>query len=156
MKTCVIPGSFDPFTLGHRDLVLRASRLFDRVYVAVMVNGEKKGLLDFATRKSVAEVSCTDIPGVTVITAEGLLCDLCTALGADAIVKGARNASDFDYEKSLADINRRLDADLETVILPARSGCECLSSTFAREMIKYGRSLDNILHPDAIKLLGGK
>ena len=108
MKTCVIPGSFDPFTLGHRDMVVRAARLFDRVYVAIMINTEKKGMLDFATRKAVAEVSCADIPGVTVITAEGVLCDLCTALGADAIVKGARDTSDFAYEKQLADINRRI------------------------------------------------
>lgn len=153
MKTCVIPGSFDPFTLGHRDIVVRAARLFDRVYVAIMINTEKKGLLDFATRKAVAEVSCADIPGVTVITAEGVLCDLCTALGADAIVKGARDTSDFAYEKQLADINRRICPGLETVLLTARPENECLSSTFARDMIKYGRPLDGIIHPDAIKLL---
>lgn len=153
MKTCVIPGSFDPFTLGHRDMVVRAARLFDRVYVAIMINTEKKGLLDFATRKAVAEVSCADIPGVTVITAEGVLCDLCTALGADAIVKGARDTSDFAYEKQLADINRRICPGLETVLLTARPENECLSSTFARDMIKYGRPLDGIIHPDAIKLL---
>ena len=153
MKTCVIPGSFDPFTLGHRDMVVRAARLFDRVYVAMMINTEKKGMLDFATRKAVAGVSCADIPGVTVITAEGVLCDLCTALGADAIVKGARDTSDFAYEKQLADINRRICPGLETVILTARPENECLSSTFARDMIKYGRPLDGIIHPDAIKLL---
>ncbi len=153
MKTCVIPGSFDPFTLGHRDMVVRAARLFDRVYVAIMINTEKKGMLDFATRKALAEVSCADIPGVTVITAEGILCDLCTALGADAIVKGARDTSDFAYEKQLADINRRICPGLETVLLTARPENECLSSTFARDMIKYGRPLDGILHPGAIKLL---
>ena len=153
MKTCVIPGSFDPFTLGHRDMVVRAARLFDRVYVAIMINTEKKGMLDFATRKAVAEVSCADIPGVTVITAEGILCDLCTALGADAIVKGARDTSDFAYEKQLADINRRICPGLETILLTARPENECLSSTFARDMIKYGRPLDGIIHPDAIKLL---
>ena len=153
MKTCVIPGSFDPFTLGHRDMVVRAARLFDRVYVAIMINTEKKGMLDFATRKAVAEVSCADIPGVTVITAEGVLCDLCTALGADAIVKGARDTSDFAYEKQLADINRRICPGLETVLLTARPENECLSSTFARDMIKYGRPLDGIIHPAAIKLL---
>ena len=153
MKTCVIPGSFDPFTLGHRDIVVRAARLFDRVYVAIIINTEKKGMLDFATRKAVAEVSCADIPGVTVITAEGVLCDLCTALGADAIVKGARDTSDFAYEKQLADINRRICPGLETVLLTARPENECLSSTFARDMIKYGRPLDGIIHPDAIKLL---
>ena len=153
MKTCVIPGSFDPFTLGHRDMVVRAARLVDRVYVAIMINTEKKGMLDFATRKALAEVSCADIPGVTVITAEGVLCDLCTALGADAIVKGARDTSDFAYEKQLADINRRICPGLETVLLTARPENECLSSTFARDMIKYGRPLDGIIHPDAIKLL---
>ena len=153
MKTCVIPGSFDPFTLGHRDMVVRAARLFDRVYVAIMINTEKKGMLDFATRKALAEVSCADIPGVTVITAEGVLCDLCTALGAEAIGKGARDTSDFAYEKQLADINRRICPGLETVLLTARPENECLSSTFARDMIKYGRPLDGIIHPDAIKLL---
>ncbi len=153
MKTCVVPGSFDPFTLGHLDVVKRAAKLFDKVYVAIMINSEKKGSFDFAMRKKIAQVSCAELKNVEVITADGLLCELCKALGACAIVKGVRNATDFDYETTLTGINRFLDPDIETVFIPSSAGYAFISSTFVREMIKHEKPLDGALHPDAVKLL---
>ena len=150
MKICVVPGSFDPFTIGHLDIVERASKMFDKVYVAIMVNINKTGTFDLATRKKIAEVSCGDLPNV--ITAEGLLVDLCSALGACAIVKGVRNVNDYAYEADLADINRHL-APVDTVWLPARPSLSFISSTFVRELIKYERSLDGALHPDALHII---
>lgn len=152
MKICVIPGSFDPFTIGHLDIVERAAKVFDKVYVAIMVNSEKRGTFDLATRKQIAEVSCGDIAGVTVITAEGLLADLCSALGATAIVKGIRNSVDYSYEADLADINRHL-APIDTMWIPARPSLAFISSTFVRELIKYERSLENVVHPDAMHII---
>lgn len=153
MRSCIIPGSFDPFTLGHFDIVARASKLFDRVYVAIMTNSEKKGAFDFAQRKLIAEVSCADLANVKVITADGMLCDLCAALGVSAIVKGVRNTTDYDYETGLAGINRFLAPDIETVFIPATPQYSYISSTMVRELMKYNRPLDAILHPDAVKMI---
>ena len=153
MRKCVVPGSFDPFTIGHFDIVVRASKLFDKVYVAIMVNSDKKGMLDFSQRKKIAELSCANLPNVEVITAGGTLVDLCRALGACAIVKGVRNTIDFDYEKGLASMNRHLAFELETVFLPATPDYDYISSSFAREVIKYGKSLDGIVKGEAIKAL---
>lgn len=154
MKSCIIPGSFDPMTLGHLDIVARAAKIFDRVYVAIMVNSEKSGGFGFARRKQIAEASCAGLPGVEVITAEGLLVDLCSALGAAAIVKGLRNGADFDYEMSLSGVNKFLARGVETLWLPSAPEYSFISSAFVRELIKYGRPLDGVLHPAAAGLIG--
>lgn len=153
MRTCIIPGSFDPLTLGHLDVIRRATAVFDKVYVAIMVNSEKKGMFDFGQRKLIAEASCAGMPGVEIVTADGLLVDLCTALGACAIVKGVRNGADFDYEMSLAGINKFLAGGIETLWLPTAPEYSFICSAFVREMIRYGRSLDGVLHPGAINLI---
>ncbi len=153
MRACIIPGSFDPFTLGHLDIVARASRLFDKVYVAIMVNPEKQGRFDFRQRKLIVEATCAGIPNISVITADGLLADLCTALGVCAIVKGVRNATDLDYETSMASANRFLAPGVETVFLPAKAELAFVSSTFVRELIKHDRPLGGVMHPDAVKLI---
>jgi pantetheine-phosphate adenylyltransferase len=154
MKSCIIPGSFDPFTLGHFDIVKRASKIFDKVYVVIMVNSEKNGKFDFRQRKLIAAASCAELENVEVITADGLLSDVCSALKVSAIVKGIRNATDADYEISLSNINRFIGGEeLETVFLPARHEHSFVSSTFVRELIKYNRSLLGAMHPDAIKLI---
>ena len=153
MKTCVVPGSFDPFTLGHLDVVKRASKLFDKVYVAIMVNSAKNGTFDFATRKKIAVVSCEELKNVEVITADGLLCDLVKALGACAIVKGIRNSADAEYELNLAGMNRFIDSSVETVFLPSKQEYAFVSSSFVREMMKFERPIIGLVHPDAIKII---
>ena len=119
MKTAIIPGSFDPMTLGHRDVVERALKLFDRVIVAIMVNPDKKGRFTFAQRKKIAELTLSDLPEVTVLTADGYLADLAAALKAVAIVKGVRNTEDFEYEQDMAVFNHDRNPVTETVYLPA-------------------------------------
>ncbi|MBR2479101.1 MAG: pantetheine-phosphate adenylyltransferase [Clostridia bacterium] len=153
MRVCIVPGSFDPFTMGHFDLVARASKLFDKVYVAIMTNSEKKGYFDFRQRKLIAEETCKDLPNVSVITADGMLSDLCSALGVCAIVKGVRNVTDFDYETTLASVNRHLAPDVETVFIPTNPKYSHVCSSFVREMLKYDQPLLGILHIDAIKLI---
>lgn len=152
MRICVVPGSFDPFTIGHLDIVKRAAALFDKVYVAIMINPDKTGKFSLAVRKQIAEVSCGDLSSVTVITADGLLADLCTALGAHAIVKGVRNANDYTYEAVFADANRHLSG-VETVWLPARPELNFVSSSFVRELMKYERPIDAVIHPDALHII---
>ncbi len=153
MRACIVPGSFDPFTLGHLDVVKRAAKLFDKVYVAIMINSSKTGAFDFAKRKKIAELSCEGLDNVEIITADGLLCELCRALGACAIVKGVRNAQDFTYEFNMAGMNKFLAPEVETVFLPCSPEVSFVSSTFVRDLIKYEKSLVGVMHPAAIEYI---
>ena len=153
MRACIIPGSFDPFTLGHLDIVKRASKLFDKVYVAIMINSAKTGAFDFAKRKKIAELSCAGLDNVEIITADGLLCELCRALDVSAIVKGVRNTEDFVYESNMAGMNKFLAPEVETVFLPTAREYSFISSTFVRDLIKYEKSLSGVMHPDAIEYI---
>ncbi len=153
MKACIIPGSFDPFTLGHLDVVRRASRLFDKVYVAILVNPAKHGSFDFAERKRIAELSCAELRNVEVLTADGLLVDLCRALSVSVIIKGVRNERDFSYEFEMAGMNHALSPEIETLLMPCSAELSFVSSTFARELLKHGRELRGVLHPDAIEYI---
>lgn len=155
MKTAIIPGSFDPMTLGHRDVVERALKLFDRVIVAIMVNPDKKGRFTFAQRKKIAELTLADLPQVTVLTADGYLADLAAALKAVAIVKGVRNTEDFEYEQDMAVFNHDRNPVTETVYLPAYGDLVYVSSTFARSSIDSGEYPDNLFSPRVAEYIKG-
>ena len=153
MKTAIIPGSFDPMTLGHKDVVLRALKLFDRVIVAIMINPDKKGRFSFAERKKIAELTLSDVPGATVITADGYLADLAAALKAVAIVKGVRNTEDFIYEQDMAEFNHNRNGVTETVYLPAYGENIAISSTSAKNAIDNNESLVGLLADEAIEYI---
>lgn len=155
MRTAIIPGSFDPMTLGHLNIVERALGLFDRVVVAIMVNPEKAGtgMFSFADRKMIAELTVGDLPGVTVITAGGYLADLAGALRACAIVKGVRNTEDYEYEQEMAVFNHERNPFAQTVYLPAYDDMTNISSTEARRAIETGEELEKYLAPAAIEYI---
>jgi pantetheine-phosphate adenylyltransferase len=153
MKTAIIPGSFDPMTLGHKDVVLRALKLFDRVIVAIMINPDKKGRFSFAERKKIAELTLSDVPGATVITADGYLADLAAALKAVAIVKGVRNTEDFIYEQDMAEFNHNRNGVTETIYLPAYGENIAISSTSAKNAIDNKESLVGLLADEAIEYI---
>ena len=155
MKTAIIPGSFDPMTLGHKDVVERALKLFDRVIVAIMVNPDKKGRFTFAQRKKIAELTLSDLPEVTVLTADGYLADLAAALKAVAIVKGVRNTEDFEYEQDMAVFNHGRNPVTETIYLPAYGDMVDVSSTFARNCIDSGEYPDNLFSPSVAEYIKG-
>lgn len=145
-RIAMLTGSFDPVTAGHADLIARAARMFDFVYVAIMSNGEKDsvghGMFTCEERLTLLIETCRDLAeeGITNVRPEicvGLSSTYAAARGIRYIVRGARSASDFDYEYSLAAIMKRFDADLETVILPASPEIACVSSTYVRELLKY-------------------
>ena len=140
-KTAVIPGSFDPMTVGHIDIIKRASKLFDTVYVVVTNNLEKKYMFDFGTRCRFARKSLEDIENVTVTSTDVLTAEFAAAVNADALVKGVRTVSDFEDERMQSDINRAL-AGTETVILVSRPELSFVSSTFVRNLIEYGKPVD--------------
>ena len=155
MSIAVFPGSFDPVTLGHRDIIERAAELFDHVYICTMVNSGKNPM--FTTQQRF-EMLCAAVEDLNNVTAElwtGLLADYAREKGARFLVKGARNATDFDAEFGMAQINRGLDARLDTVLLPARAEYLHFSSTMVREMIKYGRPLEPYMPAAAIERMKG-
>lgn len=153
MKTAIIPGSFDPMTLGHKDIVLRALKMFDRVIVAIMINPDKKGRFSFAERKRIAELTLADVPEATVITADGYLADLAAALKAVAIVKGVRNTDDFVYEQEMAAFNHNRNGVTETIYLPAYAENISISSTLVRNSIDNKVSLEGLIAPEAIEYI---
>ncbi len=152
-RIAIVPGSYDPVTLGHIDIIKRAADIFDTVYPAVMVNGEKRGCFTPDERLRLLESACEDFENVIPMVWNGLAADLMIELGAKFIVKGARNATDFDYEHSLSEIMRKFVSDCETIILPAKPELFHVSSTYARELLKHGESLSLVADAKTAELM---
>ena len=153
MRIAVCPGSFDPITIGHLDLVERAARIFDEVILCVAINGEKRTMFTPQERLMMAEAAVAHIPNARAELSEGLLADFAREKGACALVKGARCSMDFDWEYQLAQINRDLESTLDTIILPARPSHLHISSTMVRDMIRYDRKINNYLPAGAAAVL---
>jgi pantetheine-phosphate adenylyltransferase len=143
MKTAVFPGSFDPITLGHINVIERASRCFDRVIVCVMTNCEKgHHLFTAQERVELIRSATAHLPNVEADAWDGLLADYATKKQAQVLVKGVRNASDFDSEHQMMLINKGINPALETVLFPADADYLHFSSTMVREMIRYHQDLE--------------
>ena len=162
MSTALIPGSFDPITLGHLDIITRAAARFERVVVAVMTNDMRKYvqnalvknyMFDQDERAALARAACAHLPNVEVISAGGMLIDLFDRVGADWIIKGVRSAADFEYEQKHALYNRAHNPRAETLYMPADPAFDGLSSTLVREKIRQGESLDGCLPEAVIRLI---
>ena len=145
MRIAIYPGSFDPVTLGHLDIIRRASGLFDRLIVAVMHNQNKKPMFSVEERKEMLRRTTADLPNVEIESFGGLLADYAREKGAHILLKGVRNATDWDMELQMARINQGVLPGLETLLLPASAAYEHFSSTMAREMIRYGQPLEKYL-----------
>ncbi len=146
-RTAICPGSFDPLTLGHVDLVQRAAALFDRVIVAVLVNEQKQPLLSRDERVAVAREVFADLPSVEVDSFDGLLVDYAARRGAVALVRGLRGSADLDYEMPMALMNRHLTPGLETVFLPTAAALAHVSSRLVREVWRLGGGLEGLVPP---------
>lgn len=137
-KKALIPGSFDPPTVGHYDIVMRAASIFDEVRVVAFVNSSKHECFSAVERLKMLHRAFDGIKNVRVDVSQELLADYAAEHNIGTIVKGARSATDFDYEMSLALINRSLNTELDTVIIPTKAEFMHISSTMVREMIRYG------------------
>lgn len=149
----IVPGSFDPITNGHLNIVKRAAQTYDVVYLAVMINSSKEYLLSITDRERLALIATKDIKNVSVISSEGMLWELAQALCADAIVKGYRNEEDYKYELSMAEFNYKHNPQAKTVLLQAEKELLSLSSTQVRNSLKNGISIDGLLPKDVEKEL---
>ena len=152
MTTAVCPGSFDPVTHGHLDIVARAARLFDEVTVAVLVNPGKQALFSIEERLAMLREVTVDLPGIRIEVFEGLLVDFCRERGIDAIVKGLRAITDFDYELQMAQMNSRL-ADVETVFVPTSPEWSFLASSLVKEVAGHGGDVSGLVPPTVLTRL---
>ena len=137
MTIAVYPGTFDPMTNGHADIVRRAARIFDRVVVGVAESRGKHPLLMLEERVRLAKVICADLPNVTIEPFSGLLKDFVLAHDAHVIVRGARAVSDFEFEFQMAGMNRQLMPDVETIFLTPSDQFQFVSGTFVREIARF-------------------
>jgi pantetheine-phosphate adenylyltransferase len=144
----VCPGSFDPVTNGHLDIIGRASRLFDEVVVAVLVNESKTGLFTLDERLELLSSATRDLPNVTFASFKGLLVDFCTENNIAAIVKGLRAVSDFDYELQMAQMNDRLSG-VDTLFIPTSPEYGYLASSLVKEVAKGGGDVSGLV-PDEV------
>ena len=153
LTVAVVPGSFDPITLGHLDIIKRAAQMYDTVYVAVMINDQKTYLFSIDERESIAREAVKELPNVYVISSTGMLWKLAKDLSADAIVKGYRNMTDYDYEMKMAEYNTAHNPASPTVLLEANKDLEDISSTAVRNMLSEGKSLKKYLPEDVERLI---
>lgn len=159
MRVALIPGSFDPITTGHVDVIRRAAGMFDKIYVAVMTNDmtkydagatQKHYMFDMTERRRMAELACADLSNVEVVEWGGMLIDAVDKFDVCAVIKGVRNEADFAYEQKHAIWNKAHNPKAETLYIPADPKLDLVSSTLVRERLKNGESLDGIV-PTAVE-----
>ncbi|SDH98265.1 Phosphopantetheine adenylyltransferase [Winogradskyella thalassocola] len=150
MKRALFPGSFDPITNGHFDIIQRGIKLFDEVVVAIGINAEKKYMFSLEERKAFIEDSFKDEPKVKVVTYKGLTIDFCKEIDAEFILRGLRNPADFEFEKAIAHTNRKL-SKIETVFLLTASRTSFISSSIVRDVIRNNGDY-TVLVPDSVRV----
>ena len=152
----VYPGTFDPMTLGHEDLMRRASRLFDRLILAVAAGHHKRTMFPLAERLEIAQELAVKHPNVEVIAFDGLLSDFVTSHGGKVVVRGLRAVSDFEYEFQMAGMNRQLMPDVETVFLTPSDQYQFVSGTFVREIASLGGDVSKFVAPSVLERLSAR
>ena len=155
-QTVLYPGTFDPITNGHSDLIARATRLFDEVVVAIAASPAKTPLFLLEERIEMAETATADLPQIRVIGFRGLLIDCLKDVGSRTILRGLRAVSDFEYEFQLASMNRTLDPDVETVFLTPSEQHTFISASLVKEIAKLGGNVSKFLHPEVNQALRAK
>ena len=150
MKRALFPGSFDPITLGHFDIIKRGIKLFDEVVVAIGINAEKKYMFTLDQRLKFMEETFKDQPKVKVMTYQGLTIDFCKKIDAQFILRGLRNPADFEFEKAIAHTNRKL-SNIETVFLLTAASTSYISSSIVRDVIRNNGDY-TVLVPNSVRV----
>ncbi len=150
MRRAVFPGSFDPITLGHQDIIQRALPLFDEIIIAIGVNADKKYMFTLEQRLQFIKDAFKDEPKIKVITYQGLTIELCEKLDAQFILRGLRNPADFEFEKAIAHTNRKL-SNIETIFLLTAASTSYISSSIVRDVLRNGGDY-TVLVPDSVRV----
>ncbi|CAM1340510.1 pantetheine-phosphate adenylyltransferase [Tenacibaculum amylolyticum] len=150
MKRAIFPGSFDPITLGHCDIIRRGVTLFDELIIGIGVNADKKYMFPLEKRKQFIEETFKGEPKIKVLTYEGLTVNFCKDINAQFILRGLRNPADFEFEKSIAHTNRKL-SEIETVFLLTSSGKSYISSSIVREVIRHNGDYTGLV-PNSVRI----
>ncbi|MBE7016278.1 MAG: pantetheine-phosphate adenylyltransferase [Ruminococcaceae bacterium] len=156
MRIAVYPGSFDPITNGHLDIIKRASKIYDKLIVGVLDNSSKKPMFSAEDRKKMIDEAINGIDNVTCDVFSGLLVDFAKIKGADVIVKGLRTVSDFEYELQMALLNKALNPEFETMFMMTNTKYSYISSSMVKEVAKYDGELDGLVPKNVITKLKDK
>lgn len=151
MKRAIFPGSFDPITMGHVDIIKRSLPLLDELIIAIGVNSTKKYMFSLEQRKAFIEATFADEPKIKVDTYTGLTVDYCKSIDAKFILRGLRNPADFEFEKTITQVNRRLSNNIETIFLLTSSETSFISSSIVREVIQFEGDYSSMV-PKAVRL----
>jgi len=153
MKRAIYPGTFDPITLGHLDIIKRACKIFDEIIVAVAFNKEKKPMFSYKERLNLVKLATADLPKIKVVGFEGLLADLSDELEANTIIRGLRAVSDFEYELQMGYANASLKKDLETLYLMPSLQYAFISSSIVRAILTHGGKIEHLVPQSIIDKL---
>ena len=148
MKTAIYPGSFDPVTLGHMDIIERAAGFFDKLYIGLLINKKKVPMLSLDKRIEILKEATKHIPNVEIVSFEGLLADYCIQNEIHAVIRGVRGAMDFEYELPMAQINQKLNPKTQTIFLAASPEYSYVSSSAVKELASFGGDYKDML-PEA-------
>lgn len=148
-KICLFPGTFDPVTFGHIDIIERSISLFDKLYIGIGVNANKQPMFSADQRRGWLKEIFKNEPKVDVVIYEGLTVDCCRNINANYILRGIRYVSDFEYEKAIADMNRSLDPDVETIFLTCLPQYTSVASTLVRDVMRNGGDVTQFV-PDVV------
>lgn len=153
MKIALFPGSFDPVTKAHVDILKRSISLFDKVVIGIGINSTKQALLSIETRQHMLEAVFANEPKVEVKTYSGLTVDYCKQIGAEYMIRGIRTVSDFEYEKAIAQMNHALVPEIESIFIVSKPGYSSISSTIVRDILRNGGDVSQFIPNEALEFL---
>jgi pantetheine-phosphate adenylyltransferase len=153
MKIALFPGSFDPVTKAHVDIVKRSVGLFDKMYIGVGANSSKKGLLSIETREQMLRAVFQHDDRIHIVAYEGLTVNFCKSIGATYMIRGIRTVSDFEYEKAIAQMNHALMPDIESIFIVSKPGYSSISSTIVREIMRHNGDVAQFIPNEALAYL---
>ena len=145
IRKAIFAGSFDPITNGHLDIIERSAKIFDELQIGVLYNPNKKGLFNFEERVNLIESCTSHLNNTKVVSFEGLLVDYCKAEGVDSLVRGVRSGADIEYELQMAHMNKELNPDIETIILPTATKYSFISSSLIKEVLAFDADIKNLV-----------
>jgi len=153
MKIALFPGSFDPVTKAHVDIVKRSVGLFDKLYIGIGANSSKQGLLTIEKREQMLRAVFENDDRIHVIAYEGLTVNFCKSIGASYMIRGIRTVSDFEYEKAIAQMNHSLEPEIESIFIVSKPGYSSISSTIVREIMRYNGDVSLFIPKEALQFL---